>query len=488
MAEINLGDNYRFEENPDGELVIRDVTSGSIIAQHKRGVDLWSVTGLRTSDFNADTHVPDATHSEIQSVISTASSGEVIQSFGDLSLIAPLHVEARIHWIHHGDISVEAAASDGIRIGHSAQFQNFSVIVLGNIRGQGPADGASAFDVRSANAGFISCGRIAHIQQGFRFEGRPGRTGPLDNTVLAHKVEAVRKGIELYANVHIVQGMVFRNFPIFDAETAVHVHTATRETDDRATLNYFDGITVHGSTNPTRNVHEILEEGNHATAHGSLEGNFYGLKFLPGDSSLTTLYEPSRLYAPNRQSLPLGGVVGDTVYAFPEWFPTPQDAIDHAESVGYRRVLVPPGSHNGIRISSPLEVSGLGVSTGGGPDVATIFDGGTSRPGIEVRSNDVKLENLQAKTMPGGGRDLDAINTGDSIAVRVVDCTVSGAAGDGVFVNGDWVILRGILVKGPTGGEDIHLGPHSARCVVDGNVASVVDNGTRTNLVGDNTS
>lgn len=178
----------------------------------------------------------------------------------------------------------------------------------GPCRAREPPTGASAIDVRSANAGFITGGRISSIETGLRFEGTGTRVGPLDNAVLAHKIETVTIGIELFANGHIVKGMVVRNAPIFNAEKVIHVHAASGATSDRATLNYFDGITVLGSTNSSRNTHEILEEGNHSTdGGGAVEGNVYNLKFLPGESSLTTLYEPTLLWASNRPDLPPRG-------------------------------------------------------------------------------------------------------------------------------------------------------------------------------------
>lgn len=133
--------------------------------------------------------------------------------------------------------------------------------------GSGATDGASAIAVWSANTGFIDGGRVSSIETGLRFEARGSRVGPLDNTVLAHRINTVTTGIELFANGDIVQGTVIRNATIFDAETSIHVHAATGTTSDRATLIYFDGVTVHGSTNASRNVHEILgRETTRATA------------------------------------------------------------------------------------------------------------------------------------------------------------------------------------------------------------------------------
>jgi hypothetical protein len=42
MPEINLGENYRIEEDDNGDLVIHDTGSDTVIARHDRDEDQWT--------------------------------------------------------------------------------------------------------------------------------------------------------------------------------------------------------------------------------------------------------------------------------------------------------------------------------------------------------------------------------------------------------------------------------------------------------------
>jgi len=47
MPEINLGENYLFEEDSAGDLVIRDTQSETVVARHVRDGEQWVLTESR---------------------------------------------------------------------------------------------------------------------------------------------------------------------------------------------------------------------------------------------------------------------------------------------------------------------------------------------------------------------------------------------------------------------------------------------------------
>jgi hypothetical protein len=163
-----------------------------------------------------------------------------------------------------------------------------------------------------------------------------------------------------------------------------------------------------------------------------------------------------------------------------EMYESVQNAVDNASAY----VFVGVGTFNE---SVSISTNGLSVVGCGNP--ATVINGGTTGPGIDITASDVDIRTLQAATASGGGSSNPAINVASGAnrvhieQVRVVDSDADGIFYDGSFGH----ITESSFSTGGTDGNPLVLGSNSSNNIADtnANTGGIVDNGT-SNVIGDN--
>lgn len=236
--------------------------------------------------------------SDVRQLVQEASPGDDVWAVGDFTTTSPIELDKRIYLHIVGDITAE---SDIFTIGHNSTTRGGLIQVLGNITGQGPTDGNTAFSFKDESYWDVRFRRIDKIQRGFHFHSDASNVAPVDNTVHGNRIGGVDKAVHFEAVEAVVQGNKFYGIAFFETKETV-VADAGPYFYSKPTLNSFYGCTFHGTT-WDKNDSEITENDPNGVIKS--EGNLYDLSFLSADidSTKVSLFDGTYIRELNRRDV-----------------------------------------------------------------------------------------------------------------------------------------------------------------------------------------
>lgn len=160
-------------------------------------------------------------------------------------------------------------------------------------------------------------------------------------------------------------------------------------------------------------------------------------------------------------------------------FSSIQAAVDYANSNGLMRVEIPPGTYS----ETVTPFGGLALVGAGAVKQAPIIDGGAS-PAIDATGlSNVLVRNLRVQSNNGG--TANAYVTGGN--ARVENVWVNAAGNHGIYCDDVFTSVTGVrTLDGNIGGDPIHLGSNSLRCIVSNNLQTTIVNNGSNNVVSNN--